>query len=228
MKIKEMFKRISPRYDLANRILSGGLDTTWRKQTAALMGIGEGGKALDLCTGTGDLAMEIYRQAGFAEVTGIDFCPEILELAKKKFPQERYPGLTFIEGDVYSIPFQDNYFDAAGGGFFLRNLPDLENFMKETFRVLKPGGRAVFLDMFPPECLMARLYIKYGVPFVGWMITGMMSDYKYLGMSILNFKSTQDVMKMMEDTGFISARCKAMFYQSPNIVWAVKPGGGEN
>ncbi|MCD6309466.1 MAG: ubiquinone/menaquinone biosynthesis methyltransferase [Candidatus Eremiobacteraeota bacterium] len=227
MNVKKMFARISSGYDIANRIISGGFDRWWRKNTVSLMKLDKGCRVIDLCTGTGDLAGEVMKCIDGGEVIGIDFCPETLEIARRKFPKDRFPRLIFRESDVMTLPFPDESFDLACGAFMLRNLPDLEKFLAETYRIIKPGGQVVFLELFPPKGFLPKIYLKYGVPLIGGIITGSKPDYQYLGRSVLSFISTEKLMNILKVIGFIKTRKKSLFYQVPNIILAEKPGGGE-
>ena len=137
-----MFDRIAPVYDVMNRVMTAGLDQRWRRETATAV-VRPGDLVVDLCCGTGDLALADAAAGG--RVTGLDFSPAMLERAQRKAPD-----LLWVEGDALALPFEDASFDAATAGFGIRNLDDLELGLREARRVLRAGGRLGILEITQP------------------------------------------------------------------------------
>jgi demethylmenaquinone methyltransferase / 2-methoxy-6-polyprenyl-1,4-benzoquinol methylase len=202
--VRSMFARIVPRYDLINRLMTMGLDRRWRRLTAQLA-IPRGAVALDLATGTGDLALELVRQGGRV-VVGADFCPEMLAAAAAKTrPASGAAAITFVAGDAQQLPFPDATFDCLVNGFLLRNLSDLEGALREFRRVLKAGGRLACLDLtHPPAPLRPLLWpwFKVAVPMLGGLVSGDFDAYTYLPDSLRTYPSAPRLGDMMLAAGF--------------------------
>src|SRR6266852_4727622 len=141
-RVREMFARISPRYDLLNHLLSMNIDKRWRRVVTKKLRtiLPDGAHLLDIACGTGDLSIELFDNAG-ARVTGLDFCRPMLEIASRKAP-----GIHFVEADALQLPFADGSFDALTIAFGLRNLSSAEVGLKEMRRILRPGGWAAILE----------------------------------------------------------------------------------
>ena len=168
-RIRQMFATIVPRYDLVNTLMTLGLDRRWRRATVA-MAEPAGTIALDIATGTGELAFEMLR-AGSRAVFGVDFCREMVQVAARK-KAGTHPGrpVLFAAGDAMALPFADSTFDCIVNGFMLRNVADLSATFIELFRVLRPGGRLVCLDLTRPRGPFGRffyVYIATVVPLIG-------------------------------------------------------------
>jgi demethylmenaquinone methyltransferase / 2-methoxy-6-polyprenyl-1,4-benzoquinol methylase len=209
--VRGMFDRIVRRYDLMNRLMTGGRDVAWRRE-AARMAIGSGAeRALDVATGTGDLALELRRR-GVPDVTGLDFSREMLASAEIKAQQQRVSGITFLQGDAMSMPFPDASFDALTIAWGLRNLPDYERGIQELARVLRPEGRMVILEMTPLQNPALRkafnLYFQHAVPVIGGVISGDRDAYRYLPDSVGAFPPADDLAGMMRATGLRNVRYK--------------------
>ena len=158
--IKSMFDEVAPTYDFLNHLLSLGIDNYWRAKATSrakeLLGRNTAPRILDVATGTGDLANAMAKIAG-AKVTALDLSPEMLLLARKK-----YPEITFIEGYAEKLPFGNASFDVVSAGFGVRNFENLNEGMREFHRVLKPGGHALIIEpMIPRNALMKKLYLIY-------------------------------------------------------------------
>src|SRR5512145_629962 len=143
--VQNMFTRIAKRYDLMNRLMTGGQDTRWRKQVIQLARLRNNARLLDLGTGTGDLAREAITQFPRAKVIAADFTLEMMRVGQKRGP------LNFSSADALCLPFQDWSFDAVVSGFLMRNVIDLQKALQEQYRVLKKGGRMVILDTTRPK-----------------------------------------------------------------------------
>jgi demethylmenaquinone methyltransferase / 2-methoxy-6-polyprenyl-1,4-benzoquinol methylase len=162
--IRNMFGAIAPRYDFLNRLLSLGIDRRWRKVAVGMIRCPEGGRVLDVATGTGDVALEIAsRSPASVKVTGIDFCREMVDLGRVKVADSPYAGRISLEvAPCEEIPFADDTFDAATIAFGIRNVVDRKQGLAEMHRVLKPGGIMVILEFSTPVTpLFRRLYHWY-------------------------------------------------------------------
>jgi demethylmenaquinone methyltransferase/2-methoxy-6-polyprenyl-1,4-benzoquinol methylase len=191
-----MFDRISPVYDLMNRVMTAGLDRRWWRATVAAV-VRPGDRVLDACCGTGDLAVAAER-AG-ARVTGLDFAPAMLERARRKSAT-----VEWIEGDVLALPFGDGAFDVATVGFGIRNVADLDAGLEELARVLRPGGRLGCLEITQPRGALRpffRLWFDRLVPLLGRVLPGG-AAYAYLPASVRRFPGPEDLAAALERAGF--------------------------
>jgi len=204
--VEEMFARIAPRYDLINRLMTGGQDRRWRAITVAETGVGRGGSALDVATGTGDLAFALRRVVGpRGRVVGVDVTEPMLALARQKSAGlEQAPE--FQRADALDLPFPDASFDAVTIGFGLRNVTDVPRALSEMRRVLKPGGRMACLELTKPRIplLAAGFYVYFDhvVPLIGALVNGSREAYTYLPSSLRPFPDAPTLRAMMLDVGF--------------------------
>ncbi len=213
--VGEMFGRIAGRYDLMNRVMTGGRDIAWRKLTVkqTLTGYAPGtAKVLDLATGTGDLAIALA-EGGAGEVVGADIAePMLREAAFKVVGRAERPGtvagvpVSWVVADGLSLPFADGEFDALTVAFGLRNMPDYDAALREMARVLRPGGKALILEMTPLRTPvigpMFDLYFTKVVPVVGGVLSGDYDAYRYLPASVAAFPPAKELRAMMEGAGF--------------------------
>jgi demethylmenaquinone methyltransferase / 2-methoxy-6-polyprenyl-1,4-benzoquinol methylase len=198
--VRTMFDRIAPVYDLMNRLMTAGLDRRWRRLTVAAA-VRPGDRVLDVCCGTGDLAVEASRAGG--EVTGLDFSPRMLERARRKLH-----SVTWVEGDALELPFADESFDAATVGFGVRNLSDLERGLQELRRVLRQGGRVAVLEITRPKGPLRHFYAHWFdriVPLLGKVLPGG-AAYTYLPASVRRFPGPEELAAMLADAGFAEPR----------------------
>lgn len=194
--VRRMFDRISPVYDLMNRVMTAGLDRRWRRATVAAV-VRPGDRVLDACCGTGDLAVEASR-AG-ARVVGLDFSGEMLARARRKSS-----AVEWVEGDVLALPFEDGAFDVATVGFGIRNVADLDAGLAELARVVRPGGRLGCLEITRPRGLLRpffRLWFDRIVPLLGKVLPGG-AAYTYLPASVRRFPGPEDLAAALERAGF--------------------------
>ena len=211
-----MFSQIVPRYDLMNRLMTGGMDGRWRRRAvrAALEGTGaRGGIVLDLGTGTGDLARDL-RRAGVARVVASDFARPMLVAGRRKPGLGGDAGVHWLLGDAQQLPFADDSFDAVTSGFLLRNLGDLPAAFAEMLRVLRPGGRLVALDMThpPPGAwgALTRLGVERLVtPLAGWA-SGRRSAYRYLRRSLEGHPDAESMVALLLAAGAAEAGYERM------------------
>lgn len=204
--VAEMFGRIAPRYDRLNRIMTVGRDRRWRSITIAETGLRPGGSALDVATGTGDLALALARVAGSGgRVVGIDFTAPMLDLARAKI-RPGSPGPEFRHADALDLPFPDADFDAVTIGFGLRNVVDVPRALSEMRRVLRPGGRMACLEVTKPRAplLAAGFYAYFDniVPLLGAALNGSREAYTYLPSSLRPFPDAPALRRLMLEAGF--------------------------
>jgi demethylmenaquinone methyltransferase/2-methoxy-6-polyprenyl-1,4-benzoquinol methylase len=193
-RIRRMFGHIAPSYDLLNHLLSANIDHYWRWRTTRLVPPAGTAPILDLCTGTGDLALAYDRAAGGrVPIVGADFCPQMLALAGRKALERRAAGrIRFLEADAQRLPFADDTFQITTVAFGLRNVTDTDRGLAEMVRVTRPGGRVAILEFSQPRgWLFGRLYrfyFRYVLPFVGQAISRSKDNaYRYLPASVLEF-----------------------------------------
>jgi demethylmenaquinone methyltransferase/2-methoxy-6-polyprenyl-1,4-benzoquinol methylase len=203
-KVREMFTQIAPSYDLLNHVLSLQMDRLWRGRVARILKpiLRRGDAvALDLCCGTGDLALSLAR-AGSARVIGADFAHTMLVQANAKSGAR----ISFAEADALSLPFADESFDLLTAAFGFRNLANYEDGLREMRRVLKPGGTVAILEFTePPEGVLGDLYRWYFrrvLPRIGGMLSGDRAAYSYLPKSVARFFRPAQLGELMEAVGF--------------------------
>jgi demethylmenaquinone methyltransferase/2-methoxy-6-polyprenyl-1,4-benzoquinol methylase len=198
-----MFDAIAPRYDLLNRVISLGLDQRWRRRTVAALALPARGMALDLATGTGDLAMMIARTHPEARVIGTDPSAKMLAVAaeKGKALGER---VRFVGGDAQAIDLGDESVDAVSMAFGIRNVPDRPRALREMARVTRAGGRIAILELSEPRrgflARFARFHIHTVVPRLGAALSGA-SEYAYLQRSIAAFPPPDEFAATMREAG---------------------------
>jgi demethylmenaquinone methyltransferase/2-methoxy-6-polyprenyl-1,4-benzoquinol methylase len=208
--VREMFARIAPRYDVANRVLTAGLDEAWRRRAIALLAPPQGGRVLDLCCGTGDVVFHLLRTDPTLRVTGIDFCTPMLDGARARAAREARGAPDFVEADVTELAFADDTFDGATMAFSLRNVVDIDEVLREVLRVLRPGARFVNLDVSKPRNrLWRRLFgfYFYGVvPVLGGLVGGSRQAYAYLPSSLTHHPDAPHLREHFERAGFEQTR----------------------
>jgi demethylmenaquinone methyltransferase/2-methoxy-6-polyprenyl-1,4-benzoquinol methylase len=200
--VQTMFGRIAGRYDLMNRLMTGGLDGWWRRRTALAAATPAGGLALDVGTGTGDLAFALARSAPGARVVGIDYTAPMLARAPGKAARARLDERTgWTRADGHRLPFPDGTFDSVASAFVLRNFADLDRAYAEMARVVRPGGRVAALEICPPTSAFWRvafnLYFNRVVPLVGRLVSGDGGAYRYLPASAAAFLTPSGVAERM-------------------------------
>jgi demethylmenaquinone methyltransferase / 2-methoxy-6-polyprenyl-1,4-benzoquinol methylase len=211
-RIAGMFDRIAARYDLLNHLLSLGIDRRWRARAVGALHLAGGEIVLDLCTGTGDLAVALLGPSARARrVVGVDFSSEMLAVARAKLRQR---GLServgLVRGDATDIPLADRAVDAITIGFGIRNVEAVGAACAEALRVLVPGGRLAVLEFgIPAVPLLGRAYAWYlhrVLPKIGRLVSGDTSAYAYLPASIDAFASPDEFVKILRHAGFVDAR----------------------
>lgn len=224
--LKDFYKDIYKKYDLVNRIFTFGRDRKWRKRAVDECLDNNPEKILDICTGTGDLILEISRHAKDAiDLTGYDFSSEMLQKAMEKARMED-GTIKFIEGDVAAMPFENAYFDSAGISFGIRNLvyenSSAKQHLSEIHRVLKSGGRFVILESSKPGNAIWRffngIYLQLILPYLGGLISGNLKAYKYLAKSSKNYYTREEMGKILVAAGFKVLHSRSLFLGSVMLM----------
>lgn len=211
--VNELFSRVAPNYDLLNNVISLGTQKLWRKELFKQLQINPRANALDVCCGTGDLAIDLAKHIPEGRITGLDFNQKMLDLAFEKTKQ--IGNLFLIKGDAMALPFDDNHFDIVTIGFGLRNVPDADKALSEIYRVLKPGGQFVSLEMSQPTNPVIKLGWKAyfeAFPVMASLAGGHFKDYQYLKKTSQQFVSAHQLARMMKAAGF-----KEVHYQKLNL-----------
>ncbi len=212
-----MFDRVAGRYDALNSVMTAGLHHRWRERAAERAELGAGDSALDVCCGTGDLALELAgRVAPGGHVIGCDFSEPMLDLAREKAGERSVDGVRFEWADALSLPYDAGRFDAVTVGFGVRNLANLERGLGEMARVLRPGGRLVVLEITqparPPLSTFFSLWFDRIVPLLG-SFSDDSEAYSYLPESVRNFPNPSRLAELMDGVGL------------ERIRWTVLAGG---
>jgi demethylmenaquinone methyltransferase / 2-methoxy-6-polyprenyl-1,4-benzoquinol methylase len=240
-KVRDLFARIAPRYDLINDLQSFGLHRYWKRRVVRLARPQPGQRALDLCCGTGDLALALARRG--AQVTGLDFSEQMLAAAERRLSRIRvqepaaghhasrithHPSLPprFVRGDAQRIPFPDNSFDIVTVGYGLRNLANWETGLREMWRVANPGGRLVVLDFGKPDNAFWRGcyfgYLRLFVPWLGRIFCGSAGAYAYILESLKHYPAQHAVAAKMRELGLANVSVVSLLGGAMSINYAEK------
>lgn len=218
-----MFNKIAKKYDLANKVLSFGVDRGWRKKLAKLVGRKPDAEVLDLATGTGDVIVDLLRYATPKRIVGIDPSQGMLNVAKEKISDA---NTRLDVGDAQNLKLKDEEFDFVTISFGIRNVPNTIKALKEMYRVLRPGGEALILEFSIPTNWFVRMkymfYLRYILPVLGGMITGDKSAYKYLNETIESFPHGAEFGKLLKDAGFDDVIYHKMTFGIATIYQAKK------
>ncbi len=201
-KVRELFGLIARRYDLLNDLQSLGLHRRWKRRLVRLVRVGPGQRALDVCCGTGDVTLALARTG--AEVTGVDFSPEMLAVARRRAARAEV-AVRLVRGDALALPFPETSFDAVTCSYGLRNLADFAAGVAELARVLRPDGRLGLLDFGrPTRPVWRRLYLAYlrrAVPLFGWLFAGRADAYAYILESLRHYPDAAGVADLLRAAG---------------------------
>ena len=208
--VRSMFDRIAPRYDLLNRVLSGGTDVRWRRRAVDLLELEAPARVLDLCTGTADLLIEALSRDPRHSGLGVDLSHAMLVRGRAKLARGGYLGrAALVGGDGEHLPVRDGSFDGALVAFGIRNVGDPVTAMREVLRVLRPGGRFVVLEFSKPGGLVGvayRFYSRRVLPRLGGLVSGDASAYAYLPASVAKFPAPEAFASLMRESGFVGVR----------------------
>jgi len=206
--VRRLFATIADRYDFITVVLSYGQDRRWKRRLAVLAEPLAGRRALDLATGTGDIAYALALRG--ARVVGLDITHRMIELARAK-ARDQSGRCTFLVADMIALPFPDCSFDVVTTGYGLRNVPDLTQAVDEIARVLAPGGMVLSLDFNRPENgLVRRAYLLYLAIIggaLGWILHRDPDTYRYIPASIRRYPGAHGVARLLESRGFADVRC---------------------
>jgi demethylmenaquinone methyltransferase/2-methoxy-6-polyprenyl-1,4-benzoquinol methylase len=217
-RIVEMFDRVAPRYDFLNRVLSAGRDVAWRRRTVQLARLGANEIALDVGVGTGDLAFALLaRSDPTARVVGVDLSREMLARATARAQRLRLASRFEARlEDAQALGFADAAFDRVVAGFTVRNLTDLDRGLRELRRVLRPGGRAVILELStPPQPLVRaayRWYFHRFSPAIAALLGGDPEAYRYLPRSVARFPGVDELAARLRGAGFSAVRYERLSF----------------
>ena len=226
--VADLFARIAGRYDLMNSVMTGGMHYRWKQVTARGTAAGLAGSALDIATGTGDLAFALARQPGIEQAVGVDLLAEMLTLAKNKQKQKvEGRNAIFLQGDALRLPFPDDTFACATAGFSLRNMPDLPQAIAEMARVVRPGGRVTTLELTPMDpglkAGLFRLYFHNIVPLVGQLVAGDRGAYTYLPQSVDYFLQADGLAELFSQVGLTEVGYRKLGFGTVAIHHGMKP-----
>ena len=227
--VAEMFARISPRYDLMNSLMTGGLHHSWKRATARLTSQRVVGPALDVATGTGDLAFALADCPNTTNVVGVDLLPEMLCIANHRRASRSNAGKTiqFVQCDALQLPFPDASFVGATAGFSLRNMPDVPAAIGEMARVVAAGGRVTTLELTPMApgvaSRLGRFYFHRVVPLMGQLVAGDRTAYTYLPDSVDYFLTADGLADVFRRAGLVNVGYRRLGFGGVALHFGDKP-----
>ena len=228
-RVRRMFDEIAPRYDFLNRLLSFGVDRSWRRKTAkAICKKLPDGPILDVCTGTGDLLLEFFRREPLRQLVGIDFSQEMIARAVKKTERAKASlPIEFHVGDAMNLPFDDNHFAAVSVAFGLRNISDTDKGLAEMVRVCKPGGVVAVLDFSVPRVpifsSVYRFYFRFLLPRIGqFFAKSRESAYHYFPQSVLEFDTASHLAERMTQHRVTNIQTLSMTFGVAYLLYGIK------
>ena len=225
--VADLFARISGHYDLMNDVMTMGMHRGWKRRTAALATQASQGPALDVSTGTGDLAFQLARRPGVNRTVGLDLLPEMIALAQGRAIRKKADTVSLMLGDALSLPFPNRTFACATAGFSLRNMPDVRQAVGEMARVVQPGGRVALLELSPMEtgvkARLFRLYFHGVVPLVGNLIARDRAAYTYLPQSVDRFYDANELATMLREAGLENVGYRRLGFGTVCLHWGDKP-----
>ena len=227
--VADLFASIAGRYDLMNNLMTGGRHLSWKRKTAQLAAHGLTGRALDVATGTGDLALALAQCPQIEQAVGVDILPQMVALAQEKARAKgRAAKTVLLLGDAMELPFPDSSFACATSGFSLRNMSDLARALAEMARVVRPGGRVVTLELTPMESgvkstLFFRTYFHRLVPLMGQLMAGNRAAYTYLRESVDYFPEAERLAEMLREEGLVSVGYRRLGLGTVSLHWGNKP-----
>lgn len=220
--IARMFGAIADHYDLMNWVMTAGQDQRWRRQAAEVVALSPGCVALDVATGTGDLALELARkvQPG-GHVIGVDFVDRMLQRARNKARSSGLP-VGFEKADALALPYPDASFDAVTCAFGVRNFEDRQKGLAEMVRVARPGRRVAILELTPPRNLLAKRYMDEVIPRLGQLLARARDAYTYLPESVEDFPDAENLGKMMQAAGLQKVTYRLLNFGTVALHWGAR------
>ena len=227
--VQSVFSSIASKYDKLNTILTLNIDKIWRKKAVKLCTIKENDRVLDLCCGTGKMVeLECTAVGENTEVIGLDFNKEMLDVGYKNLNKSltNYK-FSLMQGDAMELPFEDSTFNCITIAFGLRNIPNKRKSISEMYRVLKPGGKVVCLELSKPEIPIFRnvynLYFNYVLPVIGYLGTQDKAAYYYLRDSVNGFMTKKQLRHEFKNVGFENSEFKSLTCGIASIHYGIKP-----
>ena len=225
--VASLFSRIAGRYDLMNDLMTLGMHRSWKRKTAALAVSGLSGPAIDVCSGTGDLALELARRPEVEHAVGLDLLDGMVSRGRAKVLRRGMSAsITMMTGDALSLPFSDGSFVCATAGFSLRNMPDVEKALSEMVRVVRPGGRVAILELSPMtqgfRSAVFRPVFHGLVPLIGKLVAGDRSAYTYLPRSVDHFLDAGRLAETLSNLGLADVHYRRLGFGTVAIHWGVK------
>lgn len=226
--VREMFDNIAPAYDLMNRMMTLGIDRSWRRLAVDAVRASGARDILDLATGTGDLAIQLARQIDGSHITGADLSEEMLQIGRRKVEEAGLTDrVTLICADGLRLPFDDASFDAVTVAFGIRNFEDLRAGYSEMARILRPGGMICILELSQPRSPLVfpfyRFYTRVIIPAVGRLVSHDCRAYTYLPESIAAVPQGNRMTALIESAGLTGARCRSLTLGVCSLYTAVRP-----
>jgi len=226
--VARLFSRISGHYDLMNDLMTLGMHRGWKRKTAAIASHALSGAALDVSTGTGDLAFRLAGRSSIRHTVALDLLPEMIVRAQARAARQGMMGsVSLLVGDALSLPFPSGAFACATAGFSLRNMPDAPRAISEMARVIRPGGRVALLELSPMESglksRLFRLYFHGAVPLVGSIVARDRAAYTYLPQSVDAFYDAEELSAIMSESGLEGVGYRRLGFGTVCIHWGDKP-----
>ncbi|MEF3308259.1 demethylmenaquinone methyltransferase [Paenibacillus sp. GYB004] len=228
--VHSVFESIAPKYDLMNDLISFRRHKAWRKYTMKQMDVRPGQTALDVCCGTCDWTVDLAEASGSGRIVGLDFSKNMLDFGERKIASlKRDDQIELVHGNAMELPFDDNTFDYATIGFALRNVPDLEQVLREMRRVVKPGGLVVSLELSKPTWQPFKsiyyFYFQKVMPLIGKLIAKKYEQYKWLPESLVHFPDYYQLAGIFRKIGLDDIRVKPFFLGVAALHIGVKREG---
>ena len=225
--VASLFSRIAGRYDLMNDLMTLGMHRRWKRRTAKVAMMGLSGRALDVCSGTGDLALELALRPEVEHALGLDLLEGMVARAETKALARGMTGsVTMMTGDALSLPFADGSFACATAGFSLRNMPDVEKALSEMVRVVRPGGRVALLELSSMnhgiKSALFRPVFHGIIPLIGGLVAGDHSAYSYLPKSVDRFLDAGQLAETLSRLGLDDVGYQRLGFGTVALHWGIK------
>ncbi|MCM1521659.1 MAG: bifunctional demethylmenaquinone methyltransferase/2-methoxy-6-polyprenyl-1,4-benzoquinol methylase UbiE [Muribaculaceae bacterium] len=228
--VREMFDSIAPAYDFMNRAMTLGMDRGWRHKAVSLLSpAGRYGRVLDVATGTADIAIKMARENATPEIVGVDLSEGMLAIGREKVKSAALPEgceITLKQGDCLDLPFEDGSFDGVICAYGVRNFASIPTGLRSMWRVLRPGGRVVILELSTPRSPIVKpfynLYTRCVIPLMGRLVSKDVRAYSYLPESIAAVPQGREMVSLLTDAGFSNARADTLCLGACSIYTAEK------